>query len=79
MFLVVGLDTYSAILTELNNFFRISTYRNIFLHHTAVVNHTLIQFGVDKTAYLSNNFVDVTVVIVNKLTLRQMWSLVTSI
>ena len=28
---------------------------------------------------MSNSFVDVTVVIVNKLTLRQMWSLVTAI
>ena len=28
---------------------------------------------------MSNSFVDVTVVIENKLTLRQMWSLVTSI
>ena len=30
-------------------------------------------------AYLSNSFGDVTVVIVNKLRLRRMWSLVTSI
>ena len=59
---------------------RISTYGNIFLHHsTVVVSHTLKQFGVDKQLYLSNSFVDASVVIVNKLTLRQMWSLVTSI
>ena len=68
------IDLYSN-LTELNNFWRISTYRNIFLHQsTAVVSHTLIQFG-----YLLNSFSDVTVVTVNKLTLLQMWSLVTSI
>ena len=30
-------------------FWRISTYRNIFLHHsTVVVSHILKQFGVDK-------------------------------
>ena len=44
----VGLYLYSN-LTELNNFWRISTYRNIFLHHsTAVVSRTLIQFEEDK-------------------------------
>ena len=51
-------------------------YRNIFLHHsTVVVSHTLKQFGVDKQHICRI----ATVVIVNKLTLRQMWSLVTSI
>ena len=35
--------------TALHNFLRISSYRNIFLHHsTVVVCHTMIQFGVDK-------------------------------
>ena len=76
---IAGLYLYSNP-TEFNNFWTISRYRNIFLHHnTAVVSHTLIEFGVNKQHYLSKSFVDVTFVIVNKLTLRQMWSHVTSI
>ena len=41
----IGLYLYSN-LSELNNFWRIITYRNIFLHHsTAVVSHTLIVWS----------------------------------